>query len=666
MWGPDDIKLVLSSQSTPCAKKTDSLVFHFNRSHSNGSLPNPPCLSNSLGTVPNVQQRGPSLSDGLSPPLLHLLGLPPPTSVPTAGTQSYDFSDKSKSAGNRTAPTHPFPVLPGMSPDPMFLRGAALGESSRVSPIYGQVAPGAVPGNTLTSELAAPRTEPTLACLAQILPTSFRFHQTVNTASPAVPPPPPGHNVASPAKGLTPSALVSAAIQSSAALVLSAATRPDEPDAIHADPAVIAISAPIPEGALLPDSHPSDKVADRLQTTFSPTPNPTQREQATPELRPADLRQQPEPTTELTESNEKRRVKFGGVVTPLGATQYTYNCELSVEENAVVEFKLRESISDAETPELLAKVLNSFLNSKGGRLLLGVTDEGIVRGVPNLDRRTRDGFRLLCDDVIRRMHPPVDTGNIYHVSFVPVTGAAEERHVVQIELGRPPYSDEVGVFFTTYRRTMAFMRYAASSRFMERQVVMQRLHAANKLRKSRGMALLNTMLPEYGSERPPIRASWTNGRSTTPGAQRSRSVSPSRNRPAYAGFDRSRGLTPAPQPPRQPPPMALLTSSGLKATTSTPSDKPSGPENPTRVEGHMLKQIEQWKKAKDAKPEPASHSTKLDTKGKSAGHPEQRPKKESRSSTPLSNGHAPGKEKRGGKKVESPAEGKALKLLLRT
>nr|QNO47196.1 hypothetical protein ADAEDOLL_00002 [Methanosarcinales archaeon ANME-2c ERB4]QNO47240.1 hypothetical protein OPBKKODO_00002 [Methanosarcinales archaeon ANME-2c ERB4] len=64
-------------------------------------------------------------------------------------------------------------------------------------------------------------------------------------------------------------------------------------------------------------------------------------------------------------------------------------------EGYLIEFK--ESMSDS-----LAKEMVAFANSSGGRIFLGVSDEGMVKGV-NITNRLRSQVQ----DIARKCDPPV-------------------------------------------------------------------------------------------------------------------------------------------------------------------------------------------------------------------------------------------------------------------
>ncbi len=65
-------------------------------------------------------------------------------------------------------------------------------------------------------------------------------------------------------------------------------------------------------------------------------------------------------------------------------------------EGYLIEFK--ESMSDS-----LAKEMVAFANSSGGRIFLGVSDKGMVKGV-NITNRLRSQVQ----DIARKCDPPVN------------------------------------------------------------------------------------------------------------------------------------------------------------------------------------------------------------------------------------------------------------------
>jgi hypothetical protein len=66
------------------------------------------------------------------------------------------------------------------------------------------------------------------------------------------------------------------------------------------------------------------------------------------------------------------------------------------------------------------KYVNAFLNSEGGSIYFGVSDDGIVTGV-RLPRELRDSLRLLLDAKISdSMVPPVDP-SLVRIQFIPIS-----------------------------------------------------------------------------------------------------------------------------------------------------------------------------------------------------------------------------------------------------
>ena len=59
-----------------------------------------------------------------------------------------------------------------------------------------------------------------------------------------------------------------------------------------------------------------------------------------------------------------------------------------------------------------------FCNITGGRLLIGVGDNGIVYGIP-CNRKQEDIMRIQIDSIIGKFHPPIFP-DMYSVTFIPV------------------------------------------------------------------------------------------------------------------------------------------------------------------------------------------------------------------------------------------------------
>nr|XP_046273909.1 schlafen-like protein 1 [Scatophagus argus] len=72
----------------------------------------------------------------------------------------------------------------------------------------------------------------------------------------------------------------------------------------------------------------------------------------------------------------------------------------------------------------------AFLNSGGGSLLVGVSDNGIVCGV-HISHKNEDNTRLLVDRIVKRFKPPLLPYN-YNLQFLPVVKPGEEGHHLKL------------------------------------------------------------------------------------------------------------------------------------------------------------------------------------------------------------------------------------------
>ena len=83
---------------------------------------------------------------------------------------------------------------------------------------------------------------------------------------------------------------------------------------------------------------------------------------------------------------------------------------LAAGENAKVEFKssarwdLRENKKNPVMEQVILKTVAAFLNSDGGTLLLGVSDDGTVLGLDHdyqtLQKKNADGYELFLGDLL--------------------------------------------------------------------------------------------------------------------------------------------------------------------------------------------------------------------------------------------------------------------------
>jgi predicted HTH transcriptional regulator len=121
-------------------------------------------------------------------------------------------------------------------------------------------------------------------------------------------------------------------------------------------------------------------------------------------------------------------------------------------EGAQVEFKssarwdLRENKKNPALEHVILKTVAAFLNSEGGTLLLGVSDEGVLLGLEHdyqtLQRRNADGYELFLHDLLLG-HYGKDCTPFLRISITELEG----RHVCRISTlpsARPIWLKEGG------------------------------------------------------------------------------------------------------------------------------------------------------------------------------------------------------------------------------
>lgn len=115
--------------------------------------------------------------------------------------------------------------------------------------------------------------------------------------------------------------------------------------------------------------------------------------------------------------------------------------QLADEESDTLEFKTIASANPAKTiAQQLPKYLIGFLNGKGGRILYGVTDAGIVEGV-TLNREARDELQRLIGAAITSITPNFSQAAV-KICFCPLISLGmeiEDKFVIDISVpsGRP-------------------------------------------------------------------------------------------------------------------------------------------------------------------------------------------------------------------------------------
>jgi len=99
---------------------------------------------------------------------------------------------------------------------------------------------------------------------------------------------------------------------------------------------------------------------------------------------------------------------------------------LAAGENARVEFKssarwdLRENKKNTMMEQIILKTVAAFLNSDGGTLLLGVSDDGAALGLAHdyqtLQKKNADGYELFLTDLLLN-HYGKDCSPCVHITF---------------------------------------------------------------------------------------------------------------------------------------------------------------------------------------------------------------------------------------------------------
>lgn len=147
---------------------------------------------------------------------------------------------------------------------------------------------------------------------------------------------------------------------------------------------------------------------------------------------------------------------------------------LQYEEDDRVEFKGIQT--SANPPDAIvryaSKYVPAFLNSEGGTLLFGVTDDGRVAGIP-LKRAQRDTVRLGIDNLA--VVP--DPSHLVKLRFLPVLGGGSgdsELYVVELEIrpGDPHviYCMKYGDCFVRRKGGIVQLRGPALVDFLQRKI----------------------------------------------------------------------------------------------------------------------------------------------------------------------------------------------------
>ena len=138
---------------------------------------------------------------------------------------------------------------------------------------------------------------------------------------------------------------------------------------------------------------------------------------------------------------------------------FKYDELLGFREDAQIEFKALQNTGNPIRliKKYVTKYVSAFANVRGGHLLLGIEDDGRIKGIP-LDNTEKKKICSVIESSIKRIHPSIDEES-YLVESIPVEiepkirGSKQNRYVIVVSVfagaSRPylPYSN-CGHYFT--------------------------------------------------------------------------------------------------------------------------------------------------------------------------------------------------------------------------
>ena len=144
-----------------------------------------------------------------------------------------------------------------------------------------------------------------------------------------------------------------------------------------------------------------------------------------------------------------------------GTRTYYAGEKTDITENMQNEFKYFKSLSISYLEDLIEKYVCSFLNSKGGTLYLGITDDGTVHGI-KLTRRNLDEISVAFDRKLKNFTPPIRADQYcIKANFVKdrrSNSSIRDLYIMEIEIKQGDPSD---LYFTDMKE--CFIRKQASS-----------------------------------------------------------------------------------------------------------------------------------------------------------------------------------------------------------
>ncbi|OZV12367.1 hypothetical protein CIW83_09740 [Tissierella sp. P1] len=143
-----------------------------------------------------------------------------------------------------------------------------------------------------------------------------------------------------------------------------------------------------------------------------------------------------------------------------------YDCKYPKEENINYEFKeirSEDNYHDIIKKSIL-KYICSFLNSKGGRILYGITDKRIIKGI-ELSSEQKDNIRQLIFSKIYDIKPKVIADD-FIIEFIPVIKNNQtHNNLFVIEISIPAAFDKTIIYLSNDNKL--YVRYDGTSQELD-------------------------------------------------------------------------------------------------------------------------------------------------------------------------------------------------------
>ena len=126
---------------------------------------------------------------------------------------------------------------------------------------------------------------------------------------------------------------------------------------------------------------------------------------------------------------------------------YVQGEELKIYEDRNNEFKDTKSFDISVACSIISVYVSAFLNTEGGKLYYGISDNAIVTGL-KLSRKVRDMFTQSLDGILNKFRPPISP-LYYSVKYCPVydynRNLIHDLYIIEIEVKK---GDANKIYFT--------------------------------------------------------------------------------------------------------------------------------------------------------------------------------------------------------------------------